>query len=55
MSDQEKMLQYKTSLILGKNTSRMTLNEIIEELVNIIEINTIISVNYEMIEEGLYK
>lgn len=37
MREQEKTLQCKTSIILGKDTSQMRLNDIIEELVNIIE------------------
>ncbi|SDL95097.1 hypothetical protein [Bacillus sp. OK048] len=37
MSEQERMLQYKTSTILEKDTCQMTLNDIIEELVHIIE------------------
>lgn len=37
MTEQEKKLLYKTSIILGKDTSRMRLNDIIEELVNVIE------------------
>jgi hypothetical protein len=35
--EQESMLQYKTSTILEEDTSQMTLNDIIEELVHIIE------------------
>lgn len=37
MSEQEKTLLYKTSNILKKDTSMMSLNHIIEELVNVIE------------------
>lgn len=37
LSEQERMLQYKTSTILEKDTCQMTLNDIIEELVHIIE------------------
>jgi hypothetical protein len=37
VTDQEKELHNKTSIILGKDTINMKLNEIIEELVNIIE------------------
>lgn len=37
MTEQEKRLLYKTSIILGKDTSQMRLNDIIEELVNVIE------------------
>ena len=37
MTEQEKTLQYKTSIILKKDTSKMKLNDIIEELVNVIE------------------
>lgn len=37
MTAQEKRLLYKTSSILGKDTSQMRLNDIIEELVNVIE------------------
>ena len=37
MTEQEKTLLYKTSIILGKDTSQMRLNDIIEELVNVIE------------------
>jgi len=39
MNEQEKELQYKTSIILGKDTSHMKLNEIIARLVNMIETN----------------
>jgi hypothetical protein len=39
MTEQEKKLLYKTSIILNKDTSQMRLNDIIEELVNIIEQN----------------
>lgn len=37
MTEQEKKLLYKTSIILKKDTSKMKLNDIIEELVNVIE------------------
>jgi hypothetical protein len=37
MTEQEKLLHYKTSKILNKDTSQMRLNEIIEELVHMIE------------------
>jgi hypothetical protein len=37
MSEQEKTLLYKTSIILRKDTSKMSLNDIIEELVHVIE------------------
>ncbi|MDN3017448.1 hypothetical protein PH210_14720 [Paenibacillus sp. BSR1-1] len=37
MSEKEKRLQLKTSIILGKDTSQMTLNNIIEELIYVIE------------------
>jgi hypothetical protein len=37
MSKQEKTLLIKTSIILRKDTSTMSLNDIIEELVNVIE------------------
>lgn len=37
MSEQEKRLLYKTSIILNKDTSQMRLNDIIEELVYVIE------------------
>ncbi|MEH7376632.1 hypothetical protein [Neobacillus drentensis] len=37
MSDQEKILLYKTSIILRKDTSMMKLNDIIDELVRVIE------------------
>jgi hypothetical protein len=40
LSEQEKILQYKTSIILGKDTSTMTFNNIIEELVKVIETKT---------------
>ncbi|MEH7014793.1 hypothetical protein V7087_28995 [Neobacillus niacini] len=40
MSDQEKILLYKTSSILRKDTSMMKLNDIIEELVRVIESKT---------------
>jgi hypothetical protein len=36
MSEQEKTLLYKTSIILRKDTSKMSLNDIIEELVHVI-------------------
>lgn len=39
MTEQEKRLLYKTSIILNKDTSQMKLNEIIEELVYVIEQN----------------
>lgn len=39
MTEQEKRLLYKTSIILGKDTSQMRLNDIVEELVNVIEQN----------------
>lgn len=39
MTEQEKRLLYKTSIILGKDTSQMRLNDIIEELVNVLELN----------------
>ncbi|WP_223593815.1 hypothetical protein [Neobacillus bataviensis] len=39
MNIQEKNLLDKTSIILGKNTGMMKLNDIIEELVSIIEQN----------------
>ena len=38
MSDQEKTLMYKTSIILGKDTKMMKLNDIIDELIRIIEL-----------------
>lgn len=41
MNKQEKTLLYKTSSILGKDTSLMRLNDIIEELVHVIESKTI--------------
>jgi len=34
---QEKTLLYKTSIILKKDTSRMNLNDIIDELVRVVE------------------
>jgi hypothetical protein len=37
MSEKEIILMQKTSMILGKNTGHMKLNDIIEELVQIIE------------------
>lgn len=37
MNEQERILLDKTSIILGKNTGKMNLNDIIEELVSIIE------------------
>ncbi|WP_276569623.1 hypothetical protein [Cytobacillus firmus] len=37
MTEQEKRLLYKTSIILNKDTSQMRLNDIIEELVNAFE------------------
>lgn len=37
MTEQEKKLLYKTSIILNKDTSQMRLNDIIEELVYVIE------------------
>ncbi|TWD89606.1 hypothetical protein FB550_1263 [Neobacillus bataviensis] len=40
MSEQEKALLYKTSSILRKDTSNMSLNDIIEELVLVIESKT---------------
>lgn len=40
LSEQEKILQHKTSVILGKDTSSMPLNNIIEELVKVIELET---------------
>ncbi|MDQ1005319.1 hypothetical protein QFZ28_005897 [Neobacillus niacini] len=40
MSDQEKKLQYKSSIILGKDTSQMRLNDIIEELICVFESKT---------------
>ncbi|MEH7484171.1 hypothetical protein V7157_24495 [Neobacillus drentensis] len=40
MSDQEKILLYKTSIILRKDTSMMKLNDIIDELVRVIESKT---------------
>lgn len=39
MTEQEKRLLYKTSIILGKDTSKMKLNDIIEGLVNVNELN----------------
>lgn len=40
MTDQERSLQTKTTIILGKDTSKMTLNDIIEGLVNVIQTET---------------
>lgn len=40
MNEQEKELHYKTSIIIGKDTNNMTLNEIIAGLVNVIESKT---------------
>ena len=40
MSEQERTLLYKTSSILRKDTSIMSLNDIIEELVHFIESKT---------------
>ncbi|MEH6955335.1 hypothetical protein [Neobacillus drentensis] len=40
MSEQERTLLYKTSSILRKDTSIMSLNDIIEELVHVIESKT---------------
>jgi hypothetical protein len=37
VKEQEEMLIYRTSIILEKDTSKMPLNDIIEELVTIIE------------------
>jgi hypothetical protein len=37
VNEQEEMLINKTSMILNKDTSKMFLNDIIEELVTIIE------------------
>lgn len=37
MTEQEKKLLYKTTIILKNDTSQMKLNDIIEELVNVIE------------------
>lgn len=37
MTEQEKKLCYQTTIILGKDTSQMKLNDIIEELVHVIE------------------
>jgi hypothetical protein len=37
MTEQEKLLIYKTSFILNKDTSQMKLNDIIEELIHVIE------------------
>ncbi|MDP4125752.1 MAG: hypothetical protein Q8912_02255 [Bacillota bacterium] len=39
MSEHEEILMCKTSFILGKDTSQMKLNDIIEELVKVIEDN----------------
>ncbi|MDN3016940.1 hypothetical protein PH210_12105 [Paenibacillus sp. BSR1-1] len=38
MNDQEKTLMYKTSIILGKETKMMKLNDIIDELIRLIEL-----------------
>ncbi|WP_413301083.1 hypothetical protein AA0X95_20410 [Bacillus sp. 1P10SD] len=40
MNEKEEILQHKTSIILNKDTCMMTLNDIIEELVCLIESNT---------------
>ncbi|MEH7249252.1 hypothetical protein V7114_21050 [Neobacillus niacini] len=40
MTEQEKLLIYKTSFILNKDTSQMKLNDIIEELIDVIESKT---------------
>jgi hypothetical protein len=40
MTEQEKLLIYKTSFILNKDTSQMKLNDIIEELIHVIESKT---------------
>jgi hypothetical protein len=40
MTEQEKLLIYKTSFILNKDTSHMKLNDIIEELIHVIESKT---------------
>lgn len=40
MSEQEETLICKTSIILGKDTSQMTLNDVIQELVHVIETKT---------------
>ncbi|MGG0174740.1 hypothetical protein [Gottfriedia acidiceleris] len=40
MNEKEKILVYKTTKILEKDTSRMKLNDIIEELIQVIETNT---------------
>jgi hypothetical protein len=37
MTEQEKILCNKTTIILGKDTSQMRINDIIEELVYVIE------------------
>lgn len=37
VSEQEETLIGKTSIILGKDTSQMTLNDIIQALVHVIE------------------
>ncbi|SMQ72251.1 hypothetical protein SAMN05444673_2177 [Bacillus sp. OV166] len=37
MSEQEETLIFKTSIILGKDTSQMPLNDIIQELVHVIK------------------
>jgi hypothetical protein len=36
LSDKEKTLHIQTSLILGKDTSQMKLNDIIEELIQVV-------------------
>jgi hypothetical protein len=36
VTEQEKILLSKTSIILGRDTSRMKLNDIMEELVHVI-------------------
>lgn len=41
MTEQEKDLLQKTSIILRKDTSQMNLNDIIDELVRVIELKTI--------------
>ena len=40
MSEQEETLICKTSIILGKDTRQMTLNDIIQELIHVIETKT---------------
>ena len=47
MSEQEKTLLYKTSSILRKDTSIMSLNDIIEELIHVIESKT----NYDRLAD----